>query len=126
MIQAIISRLAQNSFLLKGWSVTIASAMVALALSDKTKPYAGLALFPAVVFWGLDAYYLRQERLFRELHRSISLSGSGMAAYSLDTDPHKGQVRSWFRTLWSPTVALLHGTAVVVVLIVLGLSVCVR
>jgi hypothetical protein len=41
LIQAVISRMAGNSFLLKGWSVTLAAALLALG-------YLGLALPDAV------------------------------------------------------------------------------
>lgn len=34
MIQTVITRMAQNSFLLKGWSVTLVSAMITLTLSN--------------------------------------------------------------------------------------------
>ena len=67
-IQAIIARMAGNSFLLKGWTVTIAAALFALAANDARAVFAMLAFFPALWFWGLDAYYLRQERLFRKLY----------------------------------------------------------
>lgn len=64
MIQGVIARIAGNSFLLKGWSVTIAAALFALAARDSNSQFACIALLPSIVFWGLDAYYLRQERLF--------------------------------------------------------------
>src|SRR2546428_555807 len=52
MVQGAIGRMAQNSFVLKGWSVTLVTAMMALAVSDKNRGYAALALFPALARWG--------------------------------------------------------------------------
>ena len=34
MIQAVITRMAGNSFLIKGWSVTLVAALFALAAAD--------------------------------------------------------------------------------------------
>ena len=120
MIQAAIGRMAQNSFVLKGWSVTLVTAMMALALNDKERGYAVLALFPALVFWGLDAYYLRQERLFRALHDSVcSSKREDVSPFSLSTRPFKRRVISWVRTLYAPTVLAPHLTVVVVVALVL-------
>jgi len=52
--------MAGNSFLLKGWSVTVTSGLFALSAKDNNPIFAFVAFFPSLVFWGLDAYYLRQ------------------------------------------------------------------
>lgn len=71
-IQHIITRMANNSFLLKGWSLTISTAIVGLA--SKSEGIAGdyFMLFPVVLFWYLDSYYLSQERAFRKLYKKVS------------------------------------------------------
>jgi predicted membrane channel-forming protein YqfA (hemolysin III family) len=50
MIQVVINRLAGNSFMLKSWSITVVSALMALAAKDANARYALLALFPALCF----------------------------------------------------------------------------
>src|SRR2546428_5572109 len=109
MIQAVVSRLAGNSFSIKGWSITLVSALFALAAKDANARYAALALLPALCFWGLDAYYLRQERLFRKLYdavRTATAIGNPavvIALYSMDTGPFAALVDSWACTLVSRT-----------------------
>ncbi len=49
-IQAILNRLSQNSFLLKGWSVVLISALFALAASGSNAAFIFLAYIPAIVF----------------------------------------------------------------------------
>lgn len=74
LIQTVITRMAGNSFLIKAWAVTVASALFALALKQSSAPlptFAMLALLPTLVFWGLDAYYLREERLYRALYDRV-------------------------------------------------------
>lgn len=120
MIQAVIVRMAQNSFILKGWSVTLVTAMMALAVSDRNRGYAALALFPALVFWGLDAYYLRQERLFRALHDSVcSRDADQISPFSLSTKAASGKVIPWWKTFWAPTVLAPHLAVLIVIAFVL-------
>jgi hypothetical protein len=123
MIQAVIARLAQNSFLVKGWSVTLVTAVMALTLRDSNKGFVLLALYPAIVFWGLDAYYLRQERLFRKLYDSVrGPAADPAAAFSMDTSQFDETVQPWLCTLFASTVVPLHGMVVLLVAIVVRLA----
>lgn len=71
-VQSAISRMASNSFHIKGWNVTIIAAIVALSFKESDWRIYACALALNFVFWFLDAYYLRQEKLFRELYDLIS------------------------------------------------------
>lgn len=71
MIQGVISRMASNSFMLKGWAVTLVAGIFALASKDAEKFYFIIAYIPVLVFWGLDSYYLLQERLYRSLYEKV-------------------------------------------------------
>lgn len=73
MIQGVINRMASNSFKLKGWAVTLVAGIFALASRDTDKLYFLIAYIPIVIFWGLDSYYLLQERLFRSLYNKVRL-----------------------------------------------------
>jgi len=116
MIQKAIDRMAQNSFLLRGWSVTLATGMLAVAVAEEKQRFAFLALFPALALWGLDAFYLRQERLFRVLHDNVCLAfGSASAVtFSMDTRSIEN-VRSWFKTLFAKVIIGLHGPLLAVI-----------
>ena len=65
VIQEIIKRMASNSFNLKTW--TVALIVVAILFRGDGK-YSYAAYIPLFAFWYLDAFYLRQERLFRKVH----------------------------------------------------------
>lgn len=71
MVQGIIARMASNSFALKGWAVTLIAGIFVLAEKDTDKMYFLVAYLPIVIFWGLDAYYLLQERLYRSLYNKV-------------------------------------------------------
>ena len=85
MIQAVINRMAHNSFLLKGWSVILTAALFVLAANDAKPQFILVALFPALMLWGLDGYFLWQERLFRALYDRVRLADSSVD-YSMNTE----------------------------------------
>jgi hypothetical protein len=70
-IQIIITRMAVNSFLLKGWTVTLIAGAFALSAKDANPRYILIAYFPIIVFWFLDGYYLYEERLFRSVYDHV-------------------------------------------------------
>jgi len=119
MIQAVIARMAQNSFLLKGWSVTLATGMLAVAIGEKQQGFALLGLLPALAFWGLDAFYMRQEKLFRAHHEDMCAAfGTSPVTFSMDTSQALARTPSWVRMLVTKTVVGLHVPILVVILTV--------
>ena len=83
MVQGIINRMASNSFMLKGWAVTLVAGIFALASKDTDKLYFLIAYIPIVVFWGLDSYYLLQERLYRDLYNKVRLLNEKEVDFSM-------------------------------------------
>jgi len=70
MIQNIIFRMASNSFLLKGWAVTLAVGTFVFASNYADRILFFAANVPISIFWFLDAYYLQQERKYRVLYNN--------------------------------------------------------
>jgi len=68
IIQNVITRMAQNSFLIKAWSVTIVAAIFILTYSVINVIIFAVLLMIIGMFWYLDSYYLKLERLFRRLY----------------------------------------------------------
>lgn len=130
MIQAVVTRLAQNSFAYKAWAVALVSAILALAVKNEAYPFVLVALLPALVFWGLDAFYLRQERLFRRLYdvvRGAYPDAPSPAPFSMQTKPYKDldpKIASWLAVCISPTEVWLYGPIIVVILISAVTLVC--
>lgn len=123
LIQAVITRMAGNSFLLKGWSVFLVSALFVLAARDANPYFLYLAYFPIFAFWTLDGYFLWQERMHRKLYDAVRLGNGDHADFSMDANEYKNQVGSWLSTCFSTTIFIFHGTiALVVVLVMLLLS----
>jgi len=72
LIQHVITRMNTNSFQIKGWTVTLVSALLAIFASTHNNYFVLVAVFPSIVLWCLDAYYLMQERKFRGLYNDIA------------------------------------------------------
>ena len=110
MIQNVVNRQANNSFLLKGWSVTLIAALFALAAKDTDKSYIVVACFPALVFWILDAYFLAQERLFKRLYDHARQQKKEGIDFSMNTTTFNDKSTNLFLALFSKTLLLFHGS----------------
>jgi hypothetical protein len=64
-IQAVIARMATNSFLFKGWAITIVAGLSAFAAADTKKALLVIALVSTLMFWALDGYYWLLQRTRR-------------------------------------------------------------
>lgn len=116
LIQAVVTRLAQNSFLIKGWSITLVSIVLALGKDDlltNARPgwLVGLVLVIWAAFWYLDAYFLRQERLFRKLYEHVVANPDDPARprYSLNVGVFEKKVESEIDTMFSITLGVFYG-----------------
>lgn len=105
IIQGVISRMASNSFSLKGWAVTLVAGIFVLAGKDTDKMYFLVAYLPILVFWGLDSYYLLQERLYRALYDKVRLLPEDKIDFSMKASPEefKNNNNTFWNCLWSVT-----------------------
>ena len=104
IVQSIINRMGYNSFLIKGWTITL--VVIVLVFRNITEhPY--LAIIPLGAFWFLDAYYLRQERLYRELYKWLVANRLKTDRRLLSMDTSQFNVSHW-RTLFSSTLILFY------------------
>lgn len=70
-IQNIISRHNSNSFMIKGWAISILTAILAIAFTIKEPLLAIIAIIPISIFWYLDSTYLANERCFVSLYSAV-------------------------------------------------------
>lgn len=84
-IQAIIARLAANSFHVKTWCLTITAATYGVAVSQVDWSLLTVGLFVIVTFWLLDSYFLHQERLFRLLYDHVRSDVRAVPRFSMNT-----------------------------------------
>lgn len=114
-LQATISRKAQNSFAYKGWTITLVSAIIALSQGNNSSGYLA-ALVPLLGFWALDAYSLRQERLFRSLYDEVRCRQD--TDFCMSTVPFNTIVAPHWRVAVSKSILWFYLPAVVLLLTV--------
>ena len=121
-IQDVVERHARTSFVLKGWSVTLVVALFLLAVRGAEPALAMAAgLLPALTFWALDAYYLRQERMYRTLYDHVRKAQPDLNdRFNLDARPFSSAVPNWPRTLLATPVFWFHSVVLTVVIVALA------
>jgi hypothetical protein len=115
-IQAAINRMATNSFLFKGWAITIAAGLSAFGAVDTRVALLIIALISTLMFWGLDGYYLWLERSFVKLHADVALKKESDIDFSMKIDKSRA-LWNWFKTCWRPHLWAFYGTIIAVDLV---------
>lgn len=115
LIQEIIKRMASNSFMIKGWAVTL---IVATLLLKGNKHQVLIAFIPLLVFWFLDAYFLWQERLYRKLYDWVVASRLKTDEYlfSMNAYRFKNEVQSILGVMFSVTLRWFYGSLAILTL----------
>ena len=110
-IQGAISRLASDSFRMKGWCVVlVAILLILLAREGRIEFIAVVTLIPVIAFWGLDGYFLWQERLYRALYDHVRTLEEDQIDFSMNVSPFRtGRPRTWPSATFSRTLVLFYG-----------------
>ena len=101
MIQGVINRLATDSFRMKGWTVILVSALLVLLAREGRVEFTWIGIVPVLVFWGLDGYFLRQERLFRDLYDHVRYLDEEAVDFSMNTSMFR---QTWLGAIFSLTL----------------------
>ena len=117
-IQATINRMANNSFLLKGWAITVVSGLLAFGFNNLDCRYIFVSLSVLFFFWVLDGYYLHQEKLFRELYERTAKKKENEIDFSLKTEKCENG-EGWFGCSFSPTLRMFYGGLLLVHVIII-------
>jgi len=117
IIQDIIKRMAFNSFMIKGWAITLVVVTLLLKGTDKSQIW--IAFIPLVVFWFLDAYFLRQERMYRTLYDWVINNRLKTEEHLFDmkTRRFENEVQSIPRIMFSITLGWFYGSIAILVII---------
>jgi hypothetical protein len=124
IVQDIITRMGTNSFLVKGWAITL---VVASLLITGFSYHHFVAFLPWLIFWAYDAYFLRMEKLYRKLNDWLVNNRSKSEEFLLDMN--KSSLENRFgketpclqRVMFSKTLIVFYG--VLLVMIVLSVTV---
>lgn len=144
-IQNVITRMNSNSFMIKGWAVTLVAAL--FALSDKTPNTEHnlylITFIPVPVFWLLDGFFIATERKFRDLYKIVSKTAENLIDFNMNPyfdvkliEPQNNQkltiweefqnwctmnwnkIKEWFKGIFSITLILFYGIMVFLMFVV--------
>jgi len=124
IIQDIIKRMAFDSFVIKGWAITLV-IITLLLKGDSFQVF--ISFIPLLVFWYLDAYFLWQERMYRELYNWVAENRLKTDDFLFDLNAYrfKDKVQGKLRIMFSLTLGWLYGCiAVLIVIYALVLFLC--
>jgi len=120
IVQNVISRMGSNSFLIKGWAVTL---IVASLIVQGASYHHYVALLPWFVFWCLDAYFLRTERLYRKLYDWLIINRQKSDEFLLDMNKKSlekrfgKEVSCILQVMFSKTLVAFYGALLVIIIV---------
>lgn len=120
-IQNVIMRMNSNSFLIKGWAITLVSALFALAAKDADINYVLISYIVIPVFWVLDGFYISRERQYRDLYSDVAKKSENDVDFNMDASGYCQGNRTWISGVFSKTLWTFYGVSTIVTLIVMFL-----
>ncbi len=112
-IQLTITRMNTNSFLIKGWLVTLVTGIFILSAKEANMKFLWFAPFATLLFWLLDAFFVTSERQFRNLYNSVRLKAENEIDYSMDLSDFNSGASSFFPSFLSVTLLLFYPAVLV-------------
>lgn len=91
LIQACINRMAQNSFLVKGWMISLVAIIIALlpeTVEVDIRVMCIVAFSVTICFWYLDGFFLKMEKLYRRKYAWVIKNRMQTSEFAYDLDPH--------------------------------------
>lgn len=118
-IQNVITRMNSNSFLLKGWTVTVVSALLAFFSKNINIGFVMVSYFVIMIFWMLDGLYISLERRYRELYKDVASKSENEIDFMMDISKYNSGNITWCRGVFSTTIILFYIASICVTTIVM-------
>ena len=118
-IQNVITRMNSNSFLLKGWTVTVVSALLAFFSKNINIGFVMVSYFVIMIFWMLDGLYISLERRYRELYKDVASKSENEIDFMMDISKYNSGNITWCRGVFSTTIILFYIASLCVTTIVM-------
>jgi len=118
-IQNVITRMNSNSFLIKGWTITLVSALFALASSDTNLNYVLISYIAIPVFWVIDGFFISTERQYRDLYNEVRLKNEDEVDFDMTASKFNTGKNTWVSGIFSKTLIPFYGVTFGATLIVI-------
>ena len=130
LLQSCIDRMAKNSFMIKGWFVSIYAVILAL-LPEKVDVMllCVVLIVVNILFWYLDGVYLRDEKIYRRIYQWVveaRKQNDRELMYQLELNLYKnkiGTMDSVGKIMLSKSLFIFYAIQLAVLLVVMGFNV---
>lgn len=130
LLQSCIDRMAKNSFMIKGWFVSIYAVILAL-LPEKVDVMllCVVLIVVNILFWYLDGVYLRDEKTYRRIYQWVveaRKQNDRELMYQLELNLYKnkiGTMDSVGKIMLSKSLFIFYAIPLAVLLVVMGFNV---
>ncbi|MEP1767408.1 MAG: hypothetical protein ABJJ53_12315 [Sulfitobacter sp.] len=109
MIQDVITRMAEESARTKNYCLTMFGILATASVAAQSEFLVALGVIMGLLFWGMDARYLLQERWYRALF-DHARSQRGAADFNMVPSSELRQQHSVAAALFGPSVLAFYGT----------------
>ncbi|TPN81729.1 hypothetical protein [Aquimarina algicola] len=104
LIQNIINRMNSNSFIVKGWSITLITTVLALYISSKNTSFIIITTLIFFSFWIMDGFYISRERMFRDLYATVANKKEDEIDFKMQIHQFNTGNRTWISGIFSKTL----------------------
>lgn len=115
-IQGVITRMAKCSFIIKGWTIAIATAGITLLSKQEIRFLYCFPVFILIIgLWTLDGFFLSQERMYRALYNKVRKEDN--TDFDMNASVFNTGKNSWVCSTFSKTLLLFYGIIFAAVII---------
>lgn len=133
LIQSCINRMAQNSFIVKGWFISLIAVILTLLPEKFNINYLyGISFIISFCFWYLDAFFLKTERLYRFKYQWVITERLKNDNYFYDLNPYNRNM--WYdkngnipsepniiQVMFSKTLLVIYLPIIILIIILIHL-----
>jgi hypothetical protein len=103
-----INRMSGNSFLIKGWTISVVSILFIFSDKEMNGQFLMISAIAVFVFWYLNGFFLKEERLYRALYDKVRALSETEIDFSMSTDDFKKGKYSLINALFGKTIWPLY------------------
>ncbi|EPB8167308.1 hypothetical protein ACRTAK_002992 [Clostridium perfringens] len=133
LIQSCINRMAQNSFIVKGWFISLIAVILTLLPEKFNINYLYcISFIISFCFWYLDAFFLKTERLYRFKYQWVITERLKNDNYFYDLNPYNRNM--WYdkngnipsepniiQVMFSKTLLVIYLPIIILIIILIHL-----
>lgn len=116
-LQNIINRLNANSFIIKGWSISLIAAIFILSQKESKMSFLAFATIPILAFWIMDSIFLSNERKFRYIYNQVRILDEDNITFEMNIGSINIEETKRWNCFKSDTLLYFHGTLFILLVV---------